>query len=204
MTPMVGRCQLLYLSWAGLEAGLCQDPTAPTSTHSTRLGRVSNMDKYDDLGLEASKFIEDLEYVRGLKMDSSEWTRVQATTRSLRKHAGCLVTKMAKTTCSSSSLYRRRPCPGRAKSRTWGRQPTGPPGSWWGQQAGRGRCCQALSLPQPCPGTTTTVAWAALSTHPRSRRPSCTARFGRQVSQDCGSKESMVNSEMSAFHRRAL
>lgn len=112
-----------------------------------------------------------------------------------------LLPRCTKSTCSSSS-YRRRPCPGRSR----GPAPGGRLGPLAHRREAVGSYCKAAkpSLPQPwSPGTHHhRGAWVPPRLHPRSRRPSCTSGVRGKSAKTVGPR-SMVNLEMSAFHRPA-
>lgn len=186
-------------------SALCQDPHCPTSTHSTRLGLVSNMDKYDDLGLEASKFIEDLNMYEASKDGLFRVDKGAGNNPEFEETRRVFATKMAKIHLQQQQLLQEETLPRASRGPVNGGGRLGPLAH---REAGGGSKLAADGAAKPplaastvAPGTATTVAPGQPSYPPQEQRAKLYVRGSRQVSQDCGSKESMVNSEMSAFHR---
>lgn len=166
------------------------------------------MDKYDDLGLEASKFIEDLNMYEASKDGLFRVDKGAGNNPEFEETRRVFATKMAKIHLQQQQqqqLLQEETLPRASRGPINGGARLGPPAH---REAGGGSklaadgAAKPLSLPQPWPlGRPSPWRLGSPSYPPQEQRAKLYVRGSRQGSQDCGSKESMVNSEMSAFHR---
>lgn len=163
------------------------------------------MDKYDDLGLEASKFIEDLNMYEASKDGLFRVDKGAGNNPEFEETRRVFATKMAKIHLQQQQLLQEETLPRASRGPVNGGGRLGPPAH---REAGGGSKLAADGAAKPplaastvAPGTTITVAPGQPSYPPQEQRAKLYVRGSRQGSQDCGSKESMANSEMSAFHR---
>lgn len=163
------------------------------------------MDKYDDLGLEASKFIEDLNMYEASKDGLFRVDKGAGNNPEFEETRRVFATKMAKIHLQQQQLLQEETLPRASRGPVNGGGRLGPPAH---REAGGGSKLAADGAAKPplaastvTPGTTITVAPGQPSYPPQEQRAKLYVRGSRQGSQDCGSKESMANSEMSAFHR---
>lgn len=165
------------------------------------------MDKYDDLGLEASKFIEDLNMYEASKDGLFRVDKGAGNNPEFEETRRVFATKMAKIHLQQQQqqLLQEETLPRGNRGPVNGGGRLGPPAH---REAGGGSRLAAdgaakppLAAPTVAPGTTTTAPPGQPSYPPQEQRAKLYVRGSRQGSQDCGSKESMTSSEMCAFHR---
>ncbi|KAB0378461.1 hypothetical protein FD755_010039 [Muntiacus reevesi] len=166
------------------------------------------MDKYDDLGLEASKFIEDLNMYEASKDGLFRVDKGAGNNPEFEETRRVFATKMAKIHLQQQQqqqLLQEETLSRGSRGPVNGGGRLGPPAH---REAGGGSRLAAdgaakppLAAPTVAPGTATTAAPGQPSYPPQEQRAKLYVRGSRQDSQDCGSKESMTSSEMSAFHR---
>lgn len=164
------------------------------------------MDKYDDLGLEASKFIEDLNMYEASKDGLFRVDKGAGNNPEFEETRRVFATKMAKIHLQQQQQL--------LQEETLPRGSRGPVngGSRPGPQAPRevgvgskltldGAAKPPLAASTVTPGTSTTMAAGQSLYAPQEQRARLYVRGTRPGSQDCGSKESLVVSEMSALHQ---
>lgn len=163
------------------------------------------MDKYQDLGLEASKFIEDLNMYEASKDGLFRVDKGAGNNPEFEETRRVFATKMAKIHLQQQQqLLQEETLP-----RAGGRGPVnggGRPGPQAHREAGAGSRLTMDGAAKPplaastvAPGTATTVA-AGQPLYPAQEQKARPYGHTRPGSQDCGSKESPVGSEMSAVH----
>ncbi|KAG8521508.1 LIM domain-containing protein 1 [Galemys pyrenaicus] len=164
------------------------------------------MDKYDDLGLEASKFIEDLNMYEASKDGLFRVDKGAGNNPEFEETRRVFATKMAKIHLQQQQqLLQEEALPRGSRGPVNGR---GRLGAQAPQEAGVGSKQTMDGAAKPplaaltvVPGTSTSVASGQPSHLPQEQRTRPYARNMRNGSQDCGSKESPANSETSASHR---
>ncbi|XP_054450648.1 LIM domain-containing protein 1 isoform X2 [Pteronotus mesoamericanus] len=163
------------------------------------------MDKYDDLGLEASKFIEDLNMYEASKDGLFRVDKGAGNNPEFEETRRVFATKMAKIHLQQQQQLLQEETLPRA-----GRGPVNG-GGRLAPQAHRdtgagsklttdGAAKPPLAASTVAPGTATTIAAGQPLYPPQEQRARPYVRGTRPGSQDCGSKESPATSEMSAFH----
>uniref|UniRef100_A0A8D0Y395 LIM domain-containing protein 1 n=1 Tax=Sus scrofa TaxID=9823 RepID=A0A8D0Y395_PIG len=165
------------------------------------------MDKYDDLGLEASKFIEDLNMYEASKDGLFRVDKGAGNNPEFEETRRVFATKMAKIHLQQQQQL--------LQEETLPRGSRGPVngGGRLGAQAYReagvgskltadGAAKPPLAVSTVTPGTAATITAGQPLYPPQEQKARPPVRGVRQGSQDCGSKESMASSEMSAFHRQ--
>ncbi|XP_037383575.1 LIM domain-containing protein 1 [Talpa occidentalis] len=164
------------------------------------------MDKYDDLGLEASKFIEDLNMYEASKDGLFRVDKGAGNNPEFEETRRVFATKMAKIHLQQQQqLLQEESLPRGVRGPVNG---GGRPGAQPHREAGvgskqtmDGAAKPPLAASTVVPGTSTSVASGQPLYLPQEQRARPYARNMRNGSQDCGSKESPANSEMPASHR---
>nr|XP_045365808.1 LIM domain-containing protein 1 isoform X2 [Camelus bactrianus] len=164
------------------------------------------MDKYDDLGLEASKFIEDLNMYEASKDGLFRVDKGAGNNPEFEETRRVFATKMAKIHLQQQQQL--------LQEETLPRGSRGPVngGGRLGAQAhgeagagsklmGDGAAKPPLAASTVVPGTATTIASGQPLYPPQDQRARLYVRGSKEGSQDCGSKERTASSELSAFHR---
>ncbi|XP_007949923.1 LIM domain-containing protein 1 [Orycteropus afer afer] len=163
------------------------------------------MDKYDDLGLEASKFIEDLNMYEASKDGLFRVDKGAGNNPEFEETRRVFATKMAKIHLQQQQqLLQEEALPRGGQGPVNG-------GGRLGQQAHReagvgskitldGAAKPPLAASTVAPGAAATIAAGQPLYPPQEQRARPYARGMRHGSQDCGSGESLESSEMSAFH----
>nr|XP_020017074.1 LIM domain-containing protein 1 [Castor canadensis] len=163
------------------------------------------MDKYDDLGLEASKFIEDLNLYEASKDGLFRVDKGTGNKPEFEETRRVFATKMAKIHLQQQQQL--------LQEETLPRGSRGPVngGSRLGPQAHRDTSVSSklavdsagkppLAAPTVAPGVATTIVAGQPTYPPQEQRARPYVHSTRPGSQDCGSREGPESSEMSAFH----
>ncbi|XP_046522312.1 LIM domain-containing protein 1 [Equus quagga] len=163
------------------------------------------MDKYDDLGLEASKFIEDLNMYEASKDGLFRVDKGAGNNPEFEETRRVFATKMAKIHLQQQQQL--------LQEETLPRASRGPVngGGRLGPQAHReaavgskltmdGAAKPPLAAPTVGPGAATTIAAGQPMYPPQEQRARPYVRATRHGTEDCGSRESLESSEP-AFHR---
>ncbi|XP_053754276.1 LIM domain-containing protein 1 isoform X2 [Panthera pardus] len=164
------------------------------------------MDKYGDLGLEASKFIEDLNMYEASKDGLFRVDKGAGNNPEFEETRRVFATKMAKIhRQQQQQLLQEETLP------RGGRGPVnggGPPGPQVRRDAAVGHKLTPDGATKPPlaastagPGTATAVASGQPLYPPQDQRTRPYVRSGSHSSQDCGSRESLARWEMSAFRQ---
>ncbi|XP_058583228.1 LIM domain-containing protein 1 isoform X2 [Neofelis nebulosa] len=164
------------------------------------------MDKYGDLGLEASKFIEDLNMYEASKDGLFRVDKGAGNNPEFEETRRVFATKMAKIhRQQQQQLLQEETLP------RGGRGPVnggGPPGPQVRRDAAVGHKLTPDGATKPPlaastagPGTATAVASGQPLYPPQDQRTRPYVRSGSHGSQDCGSRESLARWEMSAFRQ---
>ncbi|XP_029773961.1 LIM domain-containing protein 1 [Suricata suricatta] len=164
------------------------------------------MDKYGDLGLEASKFIEDLNMYEASKDGLFRVDKGAGNNPEFEETRRVFATKMAKIHLQQQQqLLQEDTLPRGSRGPVNG---GGPPGPQIRRDAGVGNKLTLDGAAKPplaaCtagPGTAPTVASGQPSYPPQDQRARPYVRGTSHGSQDCGSKESVACWEMSAFRQ---
>ncbi|XP_059520310.1 LIM domain-containing protein 1 isoform X2 [Myotis daubentonii] len=163
------------------------------------------MDKYQDLGLEASKFIEDLNMYEASKDGLFRVDKGAGNNPEFEETRRVFATKMAKIHLQQQQQLLQEETLPRAGGRgpvNGGGRP-GPQAHWEAGAGSRltmdGAAKPPLAASTVAPGTATTVA-AGQPLYPAQEQKARPYGHTRPGSQDCGSKESPAGSEMSAVH----
>ncbi|KAF0875077.1 LIM domain-containing protein 1 isoform X1 [Crocuta crocuta] len=164
------------------------------------------MDKYGDLGLEASKFIEDLNMYEASKDGLFRVDKGAGNNPEFEETRRVFATKMAKIHLQQQQqLLQEDALPRGSRAPVNG---GGPPGPQVRGDAGVGSKLTSHGAAKPPlaastagPGTATTVASGQPSYPPQDQRARPYVRGTSLGSQDCGSKESVARWEMSAFRQ---
>lgn len=164
------------------------------------------MDKYDDLGLEASKFIEDLNMYEASKDGLFRVDKGAGNNPEFEETRRVFATKMAKIHLQQQQQL--------LQDETLPRGSRGPVngGGRQGPQAHRevgagskltmdGAAKPPLAASTVAPGTATAITAGQPLYPPQEQRARQYVRGTRPGSQNCGSKENMAGSEMSTFHQ---
>ncbi|XP_049572257.1 LIM domain-containing protein 1 isoform X2 [Orcinus orca] len=164
------------------------------------------MDKYDDLGLEASKFIEDLNMYEASKDGLFRVDKGASNNPEFEETRRVFATKMAKIHLHQPhQLLQEETLPRGSRGLVNGGGRLGPQAhreaDGGSKVTGDGAAKPPLAASTVAPGTATTIAAGQPLSPPQEQRAKLCVRGARQGSQDCGSKESVASSEMSAFHR---
>ncbi|XP_012494565.1 PREDICTED: LIM domain-containing protein 1 [Propithecus coquereli] len=163
------------------------------------------MDKYDDLGLEASKFIEDLNMYEASKDGLFRVDKGAGNNPEFEETRRVFATKMAKIHLQQQQQL--------LQEETLPRGSRGPVncGGRLGPQAHREAAVGskltmdgAAKPPLAAPGAATTISTGQPSYPPQEHRPRPYVHGPRHPIQDCGSRESPASPEMSAFHQPGL
>ncbi|KAM9185832.1 LIM domain-containing protein 1 isoform 1-T2 [Dugong dugon] len=163
------------------------------------------MDKYDDLGLEASKFIEDLNMYEASKDGLFRVDKGAGNNPEFEETRRVFATKMAKIHLQQQQQLLQEEALPRG-----GRVPVNG-GGRLGQQAQReagvgsklaldGAAKPPLAASTVAPGTATAIAAVQPLYPPQEQRARPYSRGMRLGSQDYGSEKCLASSEMSAFH----
>ncbi|XP_044905104.1 LIM domain-containing protein 1 isoform X2 [Felis catus] len=164
------------------------------------------MDKYGDLGLEASKFIEDLNMYEASKDGLFRVDKGAGNNPEFEETRRVFATKMAKIhRQQQQQLLQEETLP------RGGRGPVnggGPPGPQVRRDAAVGHKLTPDGATKPPlaastagPGTATAVASGQPLYPPQDQRARPYVRSGSHGSQDCGSRESLARWEVSAFRQ---
>ncbi|XP_027987405.2 LIM domain-containing protein 1 isoform X2 [Eptesicus fuscus] len=163
------------------------------------------MDKYQDLGLEASKFIEDLNMYEASKDGLFRVDKGAGNNPEFEETRRVFATKMAKIHLQQQQQLLQEETLPRA-----GRGPVnggGRPGLQAHREAGAGSRLTVDGAAKPplaastvAPGTATTTVAAGQPLFPAQEQKARPYVHTRPGSQDCGSKERLAGSEMSAAH----
>ncbi|XP_007115320.1 LIM domain-containing protein 1 isoform X1 [Physeter macrocephalus] len=164
------------------------------------------MDKYDDLGLEASKFIEDLNMYEASKDGLFRVDKGASNNPEFEETRRVFATKLAKIHLHQPhQLLQEETLPRGSRGPVNGGGRLGPQAhreaDGGSKVTGDGAAKPPLAASTVAPGTATTIAAGQPLSPPQEQRAKLCVRGARQGSQDCGSKESVASSEMSAFHR---
>uniref|UniRef100_A0A8C3YMJ1 LIM domain-containing protein 1 n=1 Tax=Catagonus wagneri TaxID=51154 RepID=A0A8C3YMJ1_9CETA len=164
------------------------------------------MDKYDDLGLEASKFIEDLNMYEASKDGLFRVDKGAGNNPEFEETRRVFATKMAKIHLQQQQqLLQEETLPRGSRGPVNGRGHLGPQASREASVGSKlnadGAAKPPLAVSTVTPGTATTLPAGQPLYPPQEQKARPPVRSMRQGSQDCGSKESVASSEMSAFHR---
>lgn len=162
------------------------------------------MDKYDDLGLEASKFIEDLNMYEASKDGLFRVDKGAGNNPEFEETRRVFATKMAKIHLQQQQqLLQEETLPRVSRGPVNG---GGRPGQQAHREAGAGSKLTMDGAAKPplaastvVPGTATTIAAGQPLYPPQEQKARPYVRGTRPGSQDCGSKESPASSEVSAF-----
>ncbi|XP_045385767.1 LIM domain-containing protein 1 isoform X3 [Lemur catta] len=167
------------------------------------------MDKYDDLGLEASKFIEDLNMYEASKDGLFRVDKGAGNNPEFEETRRVFATKMAKIHLQQQQQL--------LQEETLPRGSRGPVncGGRLGPQAHReagvgskltmdGAAKPPLAASTGAPGAATTIAPGQPSYPAQEHRARPYVHGSRHPNQDCGSRESPASPEMSAFHQPGL
>ncbi|XP_066100436.1 LIM domain-containing protein 1 [Saccopteryx bilineata] len=164
------------------------------------------MDKYDDLGLEASKFIEDLNMYEASKDGLFRVDKGAGNNPEFEETRRVFATKMAKIHLQQQQqqLLQEETLPRASRGPVNG---GGRPGPQAHREAGVGSKLTTDGAAKPplaastgAPGTTTAITVGQPLYPPQEQRTRPYVRGTRAGSQDCGSRESPASSELSAFH----
>ncbi|XP_036886498.1 LIM domain-containing protein 1 isoform X1 [Sturnira hondurensis] len=163
------------------------------------------MDKYDDLGLEASKFIEDLNMYEASKDGLFRVDKGAGNNPEFEETRRVFATKMAKIHLQQQQqLLQEETLPRASRGPVNG---GGRPGPQAHRDAGAGSKLMTDGAAKPplaastgTPGTAATITAGQPLCPPQEQRARPYVRGTRPGSQDCSSKEGPVSSEMSAFH----
>ncbi|XP_036122233.1 LIM domain-containing protein 1 [Molossus molossus] len=163
------------------------------------------MDKYDHLGLEASKFIEDLNMYEASKDGLFRVDKGAGNNPEFEETRRVFATKMAKIHLQQQQqLLQEETLPRVSRGPVNG---GGRPGPQAHREAGAGSKLTMDGAAKPplaastiVPGTATTIAAGQPLCPPQELKARPYVRGTRPGSQDCGSKESPASSEVSAFH----
>lgn len=164
------------------------------------------MDKYDDLGLEASKFIEDLNMYEASKDGLFRVDKGAGNNPEFEETRRVFATKMAKIHLQQQQqLLQEETLPRAGRGPVNGGGRTGPQAPREAGAGGKlaldGAAKPPLAASTVAPGTAAPTAAAGQALYPpQEQKARPYVRGTRPGSQDCGSKESPVSSEMSAFH----
>lgn len=164
------------------------------------------MDKYDDLGLEASKFIEDLNMYEASKDGLFRVDKGAGNNPEFEETRRVFATKMAKIHFQQQQqLLQDETLPRGSRGPVNG---GGRPGPQAQREAGAGSKLTMDGAAKPplaastvAPGTATTIAAGQPLYPPQEQRARPNVRVTKPGSQNCGSKENPASSEMPAFHR---
>ncbi|XP_030892586.1 LIM domain-containing protein 1 [Leptonychotes weddellii] len=164
------------------------------------------MDKYGDLGLEASKFIEDLNMYEASKDGLFRVDKGAGNNPEFEETRRVFATKMAKIHLQQQQqLLQDETLPRGSRGPVNG---GGPPGPEARREVGvsskltvDGAAKPPLAASTVGPGTATCMAPGQPLYPPQEQRARPFARSASQGSQDCGSKESLASWEMSAFRQ---
>ncbi|KAK2091001.1 LIM domain-containing protein 1 [Saguinus oedipus] len=164
------------------------------------------MDKYDDLGLEASKFIEDLNMYEASKDGLFRVDKGAGNNPEFEETRRVFATKMAKIHLQQQQqLLQEETLPRGSRGPVNGGGRLGPQAHW---EAGVGSKLTVDGAAKPplaastgAPGAATTLAAGQPPCPPQEQRARPYLHGTRHGSQDCGSRESPASSEMSAFHQ---
>ncbi|KAI5758909.1 LIMD1 [Gulo gulo luscus] len=162
------------------------------------------MDKYGDLGLEASKFIEDLNMYEASKDGLFRVDKGAGNNPEFEETRRVFATKMAKIHLQQQQqLLQEETLPRGSRGPVNGGAPPGPQAR---RDAGVGSKLTVDGAAKPPlaastvgPGTAPSVAPGQPSYPPQEQRARTYARSASHGSQDCGSKESLAGWEMSGF-----
>ncbi|KAF6099684.1 LIM domains containing 1 [Phyllostomus discolor] len=163
------------------------------------------MDKYDDLGLEASKFIEDLNMYEASKDGLFRVDKGVGNNPEFEETRRVFATKMAKIHLQQQQqLLQDETLPRASRGPVNG---GGRPGPQAHRDTGAGSKLTTDGAAKPplaasagAPAAATTIAAGQPLCPPQEQRARPYVRSARPGSQDCGAKEGPVSSEMSAFH----
>ncbi|XP_040301038.1 LIM domain-containing protein 1 isoform X2 [Herpailurus yagouaroundi] len=164
------------------------------------------MDKYGDLGLEASKFIEDLNMYEASKDGLFRVDKGAGNNPEFEETRRVFATKMAKIhRQQQQQLLQDETLPRGVRGPVNG---GGPPGPQVRRDAAVGHKLTPDGATKPPlaastagPGTATAVASGQPLYPPQDQRARPYVRSGSHGSQDCGSRESLARWEMSAFRQ---
>lgn len=155
------------------------------------------MDKYDDLGLEASKFIEDLNMYEASKDGLFRVDKGVGNNPEFEETRRVFATKMAKIHLQQQQQLLQEealPREGRGRVNGGGRQGTS------SKLGADGAAKPPLAAPSLAAGVAATSAAVHPSSLPQELRSRPSVHSTRPGSQDCGSREGPVSSQKSAFH----
>lgn len=176
----------------------------PRRTRARRLGPAltafRGMDKYDDLGLEASKFIEDLNMYEASKDGLFRVDKGAGNNPEFEETRRVFANKMARIHLQQQQQLLQEETPPRGS-----RGPVDG-GGRLGSQAHReaavgGAAKPPLAASTVGSGTAPSIAAGQPVYPPQEQRARPYVRGMKHGSQDCGSEESPASSAMSAFHR---
>ncbi|KAL0599760.1 LIM domain-containing protein 1 [Plecturocebus cupreus] len=164
------------------------------------------MDKYDDLGLEASKFIEDLNMYEASKDGLFRVDKGAGNNPEFEETRRVFATKMAKIHLQQQQqLLQEETVPRGSRAPVNGGGRLGPQAH---REAGVGSKLTVDGAAKPplaastgAPGAATSLAAGQPACPPQEQRARPYLHGTRHGSQDCGSRESPASSEMSAFHQ---
>ncbi|XP_037704932.1 LIM domain-containing protein 1 isoform X1 [Choloepus didactylus] len=164
------------------------------------------MDKYEDLGLEASKFIEDLNMYEASKDGLFRVDKGAGNNPEFEETRRVFATKMAKIHLQQQQqLLQDETLPRGVRSPSNGSSRLGPEAH---REAGvgsklvlDGAAKPPRAAPLVAPGVATTIASGQPLNPSQEQRARPHAHGGRYGSQDCGSRESLASSETSASHQ---
>ncbi|XP_027788064.1 LIM domain-containing protein 1 [Marmota flaviventris] len=164
------------------------------------------MDKYDDLGLEASKFIEDLNMYEASKDGLFRVDKGAGNNPEFEETRRVFATKMAKIHLQQQQqLLQEETLPRGSRGPVNGGGRLGPQAP---REAGVGSKLTVDGAAKPplaastvAPGVTTTTSTGQPIYPPQEQRARPHIHGIRPGSQDCGSREGPLSSERSAFHR---
>ncbi|XP_004676308.1 PREDICTED: LIM domain-containing protein 1 [Condylura cristata] len=164
------------------------------------------MDKYDDLGLEASKFIEDLNLYEASKDGLFRVDKCASNNPEFEETRRVFATKMAKIHLQQhQQLLQEEAAPRGARGPVNGGGRLGAQvpreAGVGGKQTLDGAAKPPLAASTVAPGTATSLASGQPLYLPQEQKARPYARNTKNGSQDCGSKDSPVNAEVSASHR---
>ncbi|MBZ3872432.1 LIM domain-containing protein 1 [Sciurus carolinensis] len=163
------------------------------------------MDKYDDLGLEASKFIEDLNMYEASKDGLFRVDKGAGNNPEFEETRRVFATKMAKIHLQQQQqLLQEETLPRGSRGPVNGGGRLGPQAH---REAGVGSKLTVDGAAKPplaastvAPGVTTTSSTGQPTFPPQEQRARPHVHGTRPGSQDCGSGEGLLSSERSAFH----
>lgn len=159
------------------------------------------MDKYDDLGLEASKFIEDLNMYEASKDGLFRVDKGAGNNPEFEETRRVFATKMAKIHLQQQQqLLQEEALPRGSRGPVNGSQALREAGAG-SRLTMDGAAKPPLAASTVAPGTATTVAAGQPVYPPQEQRARPYVRGTKPGSQNCGPKENPASSEMSPLHR---